>query len=560
MEFHFSAKRIDPIRTKGGALAISAYMTARHQEWRIPLNNPHHWTDIAASGLVMPPGGAFTEPRDLWVAADQAERRKDGEYKMRGGHPPSVGTHADMSLPWGTTDLRAMRIAERISEFIAETHGVGVEWAVHYKNGRVDHIHQLWTSRKVTGTTLGEKARSLNKIAMTQANGNSKGLNPMEEIRAFASRVIKEETGVEWDHRSFKRRGITRPPELKINRAKYRQQRRELEKQGRGNELTEVETQLQQRRELVKKRKALQDDIKETKTLRIESWRKRQQEATITPIAQPAPAPAPKLQPKETDYSLLLDQRIRRMLEESEVEKKRRKEAAKAVPAPQQAPAPVKPVAPAQKSLAAAKPLTKAPAPTPKEIPKSVPTPKPSIIIKGKPEIHLPEITGLVIKGKEPAPEKPIARPVAPAPDAPRPAPAAAGPIKIEKAIDPIRDQNGRPRDPLFQQIAATIIHAYERENQELLDIAAALLSLCLSTTMEMAVRIAGRILKWSLSNSERPKGKPLDLQGCGQVAEHIMQKREAGISDDTWIWSWNGLPSGKSPARPKGRGGGMEF
>jgi hypothetical protein len=119
--------------------------------------------------------------------------------------------------------------------------------------------------------------------------------------------------------------------------------------------------------------------------------------------------------------------------------------------------------------------------------------------------------------------------------------------------FDPIRDANGQQRNPLFQQIAATAVHAYICDDQNLLDSASTLLCDCLDTPRELAAPIAGGILRWHFQTNEKPNMPPLSLEGCNRVARLMKEQRNAGRGDD-WMWSWKGLPPDRTPSRPRPR------
>lgn len=123
-------------------------------------------------------------------------------------------------------------------------------------------------------------------------------------------------------------------------------------------------------------------------------------------------------------------------------------------------------------------------------------------------------------------------------------------PIAID-SFDPLRDADGQQRNPLLQQIASTVIHAHKCDDQNLLDTAFTLLSVCLDRTGDLVVPIAGGILKWHSETNKKPSMLPLSIDGCRKVTEYIVRKRQAGFGDD-WMWNWEGLPRDRTPSRPK--------
>lgn len=209
---------------------MSGYITGRTSIEGVRINNPHTPDEIALTGLVLPAGAKMSSATELWRAADLAERKRDGEYRRNGGHAPILANHADLALPWGTTASQAQQVIDRVCRYLIETHEVGVEYAVHRRNSRIDHVHLMWSSRTVGPEGIGKKARGLNAIAHRESKKS--GPSALEEIRETASIAIREVCNIDWDHRSFKRRGIDKIPEPKLDQKVLREQRRRIEKLG----------------------------------------------------------------------------------------------------------------------------------------------------------------------------------------------------------------------------------------------------------------------------------------------------------------------------------------
>jgi hypothetical protein len=123
-------------------------------------------------------------------------------------------------------------------------------------------------------------------------------------------------------------------------------------------------------------------------------------------------------------------------------------------------------------------------------------------------------------------------------------------PIQVE-TFNPIEDKDGQRHNPLLQQIGATIIYAFDREKQDLLDAAGTLLGVYLDEQEETAVYVAGGIVKWHNKPNAWPNmPRPLSIADCGRVTERIVTERQASRGDD-WMWSWKGLPPDRVPPRP---------
>lgn len=220
---------------------MSGYITGRASIDGIRIHNPHAADEIAFTGLALPSGSTIRSGVELWRAADMAERKKNGEYRRNGGHCPILASHVDLALPYGTTEAQAQKVIDQVCRHLVDVHQIGVEYAVHRRHGRIDHVHLLWSTRTVGPDGLGTKARSLNAIAQRQS-GNDRP-SAMEKIREIASKAIRDSCGIDWDHRSFKRRGIDRIAEPKLDQKQLREQRRRLAKLG-ISEPTQVERDL----------------------------------------------------------------------------------------------------------------------------------------------------------------------------------------------------------------------------------------------------------------------------------------------------------------------------
>ncbi len=136
-------------------------------------------------------------------------------------------------------------------------------------------------------------------------------------------------------------------------------------------------------------------------------------------------------------------------------------------------------------------------------------------------------------------------------------APSASSPAQTDQPIqlepfNPITDKDGRRHNPLLQQIAATIIHAFDRDDQDLVDAAGTLLGVYLDVQEETAVYVAVDIVEWHKKPNAWPNmPRPLSKADCGKVTERIVAERQAGRGDN-WMWSWKGLPPDRVPPRPK--------
>jgi hypothetical protein len=133
-------------------------------------------------------------------------------------------------------------------------------------------------------------------------------------------------------------------------------------------------------------------------------------------------------------------------------------------------------------------------------------------------------------------------------------APPASAPVQSDQPLqvepfNPIEDENGQRRNPRLQQIAATIIHAIDRDDQGLLNAAATLLGAYLDAPGEMVVHVAGGIGKWHNKPNAWPNmPRPLSVADCGRVTERILAQRQAGGDDR--MGNRKGLPPDRVPPR----------
>ncbi|AMJ59970.1 hypothetical protein AXW83_06370 [Bosea sp. PAMC 26642] len=181
----------------------------------------------------------------LWQAADQMERRKDGEYQRRAGKAPRVAVHIDAALPYGLTTQQAQAATETFAAALVGRFGVFAQWAVHHKEGSAnDHMHILMSTRRFAETDFGRKVRALDGIAARKKelaegnplivetrNGTRQISGEMEWMRSTWADLISQFTLERVDHRSFARQGIPDEPVTILRRGEIEYQKR-LERRG----------------------------------------------------------------------------------------------------------------------------------------------------------------------------------------------------------------------------------------------------------------------------------------------------------------------------------------
>ena len=139
---------------------------------------------------------------ELWNAAEEAEKRKDGR----------TAREWEVALPDELSHEQRRELAVSFAEDLAERYGCAVDVAIHAPDREGDqrnwHAHLLATTRKLEGDELGEKC----SIELSDAKRLSLGLEParkeIEEVReVWADQVNEylERAGQEdrVDHRSL---------------------------------------------------------------------------------------------------------------------------------------------------------------------------------------------------------------------------------------------------------------------------------------------------------------------------------------------------------------------
>ena len=157
---------------------------------------------VLHSELVLPDGAGEWDRSELWNAAEEAEKRKDGR----------TAREWEVALPDELSAEERRQLAVSFAEDLAERYGCAVDVAVHAPDREGDernwHAHLLATTRKVSREELGEKC----DIELSDAKRLSMGLGPardeIAEVREiWADRVNDslERAGQEErvDHRSL---------------------------------------------------------------------------------------------------------------------------------------------------------------------------------------------------------------------------------------------------------------------------------------------------------------------------------------------------------------------
>lgn len=273
--FHFGARwvRANPGKGSFSVGSISAYIAGESHWLGQRLSRPHQPYEIACVGLAVPEG-ITRDKVHLWQAADQMERRKDGEYQRRAGKTPRLAVHIDAALPLGLSTQQADAVAAEFANALVGRFGVIAQYAVHNKtNSPNDHVHVLISTRSFRGADFGRKVRELDGIAQRKKeladgkplivetrDGRRQISGEMEWMRERWASLIARYAHKPIDHRSFARQGLPYAPVSILRRGEI-----------------EFEKRLEQR------------------GIPHQPWReKRSQELQLRDIALPWPSPSPK--------------------------------------------------------------------------------------------------------------------------------------------------------------------------------------------------------------------------------------------------------------------------
>lgn len=166
----------------------------------------------------------------LYEAVDRGRRRKDGRYKRHAGKMPRLGLFVELSIPRDLSLGRSEACVEKFLDFVGETYGIAGEAVIHRKGRGPDHAHCVLTDVHVGPEGVGGKVRQLNGLSQ-KLSGNAivddgRVLAPAAELmRACWATILTEATGVQFDHRSYLRRGLDITPLTVFSKAEIDRQR-----------------------------------------------------------------------------------------------------------------------------------------------------------------------------------------------------------------------------------------------------------------------------------------------------------------------------------------------
>lgn len=215
--YHASTKPVSRAAGRSATAAAAYRAAARVVDRRTgEIHDYRKKGGVVAAGIVLPDGTRATHLREqLWNAAEEAEKRKDGR----------VAREWVIALPDELNNDQRIALAAKFAMKLAATYGVAADLAVHEPSRKGDdrnhHAHILLTTRQAkltkNGIELGEKAT----IELSDKARKERGMKPaaddvkrMRKLWADMANAALAEAGHEAriDHRSHAERGIDEMP------------------------------------------------------------------------------------------------------------------------------------------------------------------------------------------------------------------------------------------------------------------------------------------------------------------------------------------------------------
>lgn len=148
--FHLSVKTFS--RSSGqNAVAAAAYRAgAKYVDQRTGNVADYTRKRHVDATFTVCPGDVFTDPEQLWNAAEAAEKRKNS----------TVAREYEIALPRELSADVQENLAREIASHISEKYGIAAQGSIHRTDGN-PHLHLLTTTRVVTPAGFGAKTRIL---------------------------------------------------------------------------------------------------------------------------------------------------------------------------------------------------------------------------------------------------------------------------------------------------------------------------------------------------------------------------------------------------------------
>lgn len=239
--FHFSTKvfsRSPTVKNPAGqsAVAAAAYRAgARYTDERTEKVHDYTRKSAVDETFLVCPHDTFSEPTEMWNAAEAAEKRKNS----------TVAREYEISLPAELPRESQKQLAREMSEYISKKYGVGIQASLHKIGTDNPHVHILSTTREITPEGFGKKTRVLDD----RKTGAEEIKAMREHWAAICNRELeRHHQPARIDHRSNAERKIEALPSIHegpsasslAKRGRYSERRRENSRRREVNKLLKI--------------------------------------------------------------------------------------------------------------------------------------------------------------------------------------------------------------------------------------------------------------------------------------------------------------------------------
>lgn len=215
--------RISNVSRREGRSATSAAAyracCAIHCERENRLHDYTRKRGLEVSAIIAPEGSAawVMDRSALWNAAEMRERNgKRGPNAGQFKADAKTAREFMFAFPAELSAAGRLAVATSIARHLADTHGIVADFSIHQPGREGDernvHCHMLTTTRRMTASGLGEKAR--------EWDAYGSGTTLAKQFRAFVAATLNEALAAEGqagavfvEHRSFKARGSGQRPQ-----------------------------------------------------------------------------------------------------------------------------------------------------------------------------------------------------------------------------------------------------------------------------------------------------------------------------------------------------------
>ena len=198
--FHLSVKTFS--RSSGqNAVAAAAYRAgAKYVDQKTGTVADYTRKRHVDATFTVCPGDVFTNPEELWNAAEAAEKRKNS----------TVAREYEIALPRELPADVQENLAREMAARICEKYGVAAQGSIHRTEGN-PHLHLLTTTRVVTPDGFGAKTRILDD----RKTGAAEIVSLKEHWASMCNRELKlHNSPARVDHRSNAERGLDALPTI----------------------------------------------------------------------------------------------------------------------------------------------------------------------------------------------------------------------------------------------------------------------------------------------------------------------------------------------------------